>query len=509
MFKVLHTFYNTQAVAFVVRRGILNPIICTEEWWKNDEGDGMADVVIVGAGLTGLSMAYHLEQQGFLDYVIFEKYDRVGGLLKSVNNNGFTFDHTGHFLHINDPYVDQFFSSVIGRDGFQSVARQTAIYSHNVFTDYPFQINLYGLPTDVAAECIEGFVRRHQRIKNPTTFYDWVLKHFGPGMGKHFFFSYNQKLFGYDIKKIHPSWTGRFVPSTTLSSIIAGTIQRRPPAGVGYNSMFWYPEQGGIELLIHRLEGKLHNQVRTNHDVVAIDMVKKEVVCSNGRREPYKTLVTTMPLNTFLARVVQSSRCSYQEHARNLLCNSVVNFNLGFKSSIDFNYHWLYFPEKKYDFYRLGFWHNISRGLVPSGGAAVYGEMAYVPTLVSKKSVEQKKARAAEQILQFVAKRESDVSVNTTLELEHAYVIYNAWRQQHLARLLKQLVQSNVYSIGRYGEWKYASMQEAVLDGKRMSEAVIGLQKNRQVYVMPAQRFQTKVVEKNMNVQRSINNERE
>ena len=56
----------------------------------------MPDIVILGAGLTGISAAYHLEQAGFLNYKIFEKGSRPGGLLQSVQQDGFTFDYTGH-----------------------------------------------------------------------------------------------------------------------------------------------------------------------------------------------------------------------------------------------------------------------------------------------------------------------------------------------------------------------------------------------------------------------------
>ena len=33
----------------------------------------MTRIVIIGAGLTGLSAAYHLEKNGFHDYVLFEQ----------------------------------------------------------------------------------------------------------------------------------------------------------------------------------------------------------------------------------------------------------------------------------------------------------------------------------------------------------------------------------------------------------------------------------------------------
>ena len=67
----------------------------------------MAKIVIAGAGLTGLSTAYHLEKNKFDDFEIYEKENEVGGLCRSVKQDGFTFDYTGHLLHINDIYFEK------------------------------------------------------------------------------------------------------------------------------------------------------------------------------------------------------------------------------------------------------------------------------------------------------------------------------------------------------------------------------------------------------------------
>lgn len=51
----------------------------------------MKDVVILGAGITGLITAHHLKKKG-IDFCILEKSDRVGGVINSVNENGFTYE---------------------------------------------------------------------------------------------------------------------------------------------------------------------------------------------------------------------------------------------------------------------------------------------------------------------------------------------------------------------------------------------------------------------------------
>lgn len=49
------------------------------------------DVVVIGAGLTGLTTAYMLAQQG-KQVVVIEKEERIGGQIKTLHDNGYTFE---------------------------------------------------------------------------------------------------------------------------------------------------------------------------------------------------------------------------------------------------------------------------------------------------------------------------------------------------------------------------------------------------------------------------------
>ena len=60
-------------------------------------------ILIVGAGLAGLSTAFHLKG---LPYRIFEKEKEIGGLCRSYQIDGFTFDLTGHLLHFRQASAD-------------------------------------------------------------------------------------------------------------------------------------------------------------------------------------------------------------------------------------------------------------------------------------------------------------------------------------------------------------------------------------------------------------------
>lgn len=435
----------------------------------------MAKIVIIGAGLTGLSAAYHLEKKGFFDYTIYEKNERPGGLLQSVQHEGFTFDYTGHLLHISDPRFYNFLDSVASVQNFNLVHRKTGIFSHSVLSDYPFQINLHGLPLDVAVECIEGYVKRSSSLKSPTNFHSWVLKHFGKGFGKHFFFPYNSKILSYDLKKVHPSWTGRFVPSTNLQAILKGTLEKKPPAGIGYNSSFYYPKKGGIEFIIQKLAAQLKNTIQADHTVVHIDPTKKIVYFHNGHKESYQHLITTMPLPHLLEKLALSARNNFQTAAGKMLCNSVTNINLGFSVDTLSEMHWVYFPEKSFPLYRMGFWHNICPASVPAGKTAIYGEFSYLPGKKSNALIAKQTETAIQKTLAYLGLCQQHIVAQKILTLEHAYVIYDTWRNKNLSKLLTQLQTMNLHSIGRYGEWKYSSMQEAFVDGMHVADLLAPL----------------------------------
>lgn len=67
-----------------------------------------ADIVIVGAGLTGLTMAYYLKKSGFKVKVL-DKRNRVGGVIHTCSEDGFTFEAGPNTGVISSPELVQLF----------------------------------------------------------------------------------------------------------------------------------------------------------------------------------------------------------------------------------------------------------------------------------------------------------------------------------------------------------------------------------------------------------------
>lgn len=428
----------------------------------------MARIVIIGAGLTGLSAAYHLEKKQCFAYELFEKEPTYGGLCRSVTQDGFTFDYTGHLLHANDEYFYGLIKDLVGLEQLNVINRRSFIYSHNRYTQYPFQINLHGLPPETIVECITGYINRPS-IATPISFRDWVLSTFGSGFAKHFFFPYQQKIFSHKVNHLTAQWTQRFVPSTSLEQILYGALT--PPSdgqSIGYNARFLYPKRGGIMSWVAKLANQLLGTVKTEWNVQSVNMNSKTVTFSNGQIEPYDVLISTMPLDRLLAVLKEKPSTHFSPAQSKLQCNQVINFNIGVNRPDLSEKHWVYFPEKQYPFYRVGFWHNFSEHMAPPGCSALYGEFACKGR--SKRWITTTTKQSMRMIKKLYGIAPSDVMTEKIISIPHAYVTYDQWREQNLPGILSRLEEHDIYSVGRYGAWKYASMQEAVLDGRAVAD---------------------------------------
>ena len=107
-------------------------------------------IIVLGAGLAGLSVAWHLQKKG-IECLVFEKESEVGGLCRSKTIKGFTFDCDGHLLHFKHRHAFNLVKSLLGNN-LTEHKRSSWVYFDSSYIPYPFQANLHGLPAKIAEE---------------------------------------------------------------------------------------------------------------------------------------------------------------------------------------------------------------------------------------------------------------------------------------------------------------------------------------------------------------------
>jgi protoporphyrinogen oxidase len=426
----------------------------------------MKKVVVVGGGLAGASAAYHLLDQ---DPIIFERESSIGGLCRSFTQDGFTFDCTGHLIHLKNAYVKDLVARLLP-DAFNSHERLAAIYSQSTITPYPFQANTYGLPPQVVKDCVVGFVESLQAPSNgnATNFHDWVLKTFGSGIANHFMLPYNEKFWKQDLRTITADWVSWSIPKPSLDEVVNGALGLTNK-GMGYNPRFIYPKTGGIECLPQAL-AKPVKRIYLNETVESIDPKKKVVRMTSGREERYDSLITTLPLpETY--RLLKDTSDSLRHSASLLRAIGVFNINIGIDRPNVSDQHWIYYPEGQFIFSRVGFPMNFSKAVAPAGTSSMYIEITYQPG--QKPNPEEAYERSLADLQRCGILRPGDrILTRLDLDIKCAYIVFDQHRQAHLQHLIGYLESRDIHTAGRYGLWDYYSMEDSIRSGQAAAEKV-------------------------------------
>ncbi|MCJ7663482.1 MAG: FAD-dependent oxidoreductase [Desulfobacterales bacterium] len=422
-------------------------------------------IVILGSGVAGLSAAFHLKGK---DYRIFEKEGEVGGLCRSSVNDGFTFDYTGHLLHLSHPYTQKLLNELLP-DRLIRHQRRSAIYFNGSYIPFPFQTNLWALPKELTRECLIEFIRAScGEVQKGEDFLSWIYQALGSGIAKYFMIPYNEKLWRIPLDEISLEWVERFIPCPTLEEVIDGALGVNLK-GFGYNQEFLYPLKGGIRILPQAFLAMVRD-VQLDKEVASIDIEKKVVKFQDGDKATYSTLISSLPMDELLQRI-ESCPEEIKDLGSGLRYVSVININLGVDREGISDNHWVYFPEPSYPFYRVGFLSNLSPYMAPKGTSALSVEISCLPSIPP--SLEKVREQTLAALVSCgILRAEDEILAEKTIFIKHAYVIYDRFRSQHLPRIIQFLRSNHIYPLGRYGLWEYTTMEEAILQGKEVAETL-------------------------------------
>lgn len=443
-------------------------------------------ILILGAGLAGLATAMHL---GSRPYRVLEREAVVGGLARSVDQAGFVFDFTGHLLHLASPEVTALVDQLLGPDQVK-LDRSAWIGYGGKLVPYPFQVNTHELPVDVRLDCLVGFaesLRQSKRlapgtleaprdplplsflnVKEPTggyaaSFREWAIATFGEGFAKHFFLDYNAKNFAADLSTVTAEWVSWAVPKPSLDDVLRGALVGSQKT-FGYNPRFRYPRSGGIRALPEAMAKRLvPGSIERDCVVTAIDSRAKRATLADGRTIEYSSLVASNPLPELVA---MTSDLPNEVHAaaKRLRWCAVSSFNFGIEGDLGHDRHWIYYPEREFSFYRVGFPSNLAPSMAPKGSASLCAEVAYSGDAFPPRADEIARVRA-DLVRCGALPHHARIVTEQRLDLPYAYVLFDEARRRALPVIFRALLERDIVPVGRYGAWDYLSMETTIQQG--------------------------------------------
>ena len=415
------------------------------------------DNLILGAGLSGISFAYFLNSD---NYLILEKESTPGGYCRTIKNPNYVWDYAGHFYHFKTEKYKKLFESLVEPEQIIHQIKNTKIFFKDRLIDYPFQMNIHQLPQADFIDCLYDLFTKDEDIRQ-TDFLEMLYAKFGKSITEKFLRPYNEKLYATDLHNLDKNAMGRFFPYADKEAIIRNMKESQNSS---YNDTFMYLKKG-TGYFIDKLFAKIDkNKVLFDTPVVFIDPVKKVVKTSDEKIIVYKNLINTMPFNQLLKLLNQDTAT---EFSNQLSYNKVLVLNIGFdKPSSKFTEeHWVYFPDKNLNFYRVGFYNNI----LNQKKLSIYVEIGFSKTGTFNTEQELEKALVGLAEVGIIDSSMKLVDSNILI-MDPAYVHIAEKTNQSIQKQMKDFEKEHIYNLGRYGRWTYNSMEDCMELADQLSE---------------------------------------
>jgi len=414
--------------------------------------------LVIGAGISGLTFANYLNSN---DYLIVEKDDRVGGYCKTTIKGDYVWDYAGHFYHFKTDEMKQLFKKLMQDEEIVNQSKNTKIFYKGQYIDYPFQTNIHQLDKEEFIDCLYDLFNKTEK-EQYDNFLDMLYGKFGKSIVEKFLKPYNEKLYACDLNKLDKNAMGRFFPYAEINQIINNMKESNNNS---YNNTFLYPKKGA-ERFIQKLYEKVEkNNVKLTTTIKEIDVENHIAYTDKKQKIKYQYLINTSPMNKFLKVL---NRKQDMELLNKLSYNKVLVFNLGFEKGTNNKEHWIYLPEKQYNFYRVGFYNNI----LEEEKASMYIEIGF------GKDDEIDVQRQLELTLENLRKtgiidEDNKLVDYETIIMDPAYVHIEDESSKLIKEHMSELNNNNIYSTGRYGAWTYCSMEDAMIDAKELANKLL------------------------------------
>ena len=403
--------------------------------------------LIIGAGLSGISCAYYLGD----DYLILEKDDTPGGYCRTIPNSEYVWDYAGHFYHFRTEKYKKLFMGLVDEDQIIRQKKNTKIFYKGKLVEYPFQTNIHELEKDEFIECLYDLYFRDEKA-NYDNFLDMLYVKFGKSITEKFLRPYNEKLYAVDLHKLDKDAMGRFFPYADFRQVMESMGNK---AKETYNDEFMYLKKGTGYFIDRFFEKIDEGKVRLNTGVKKINRQEKFVETDEGDVIYYENLISSVPFNSFLKMLSEGEG---DKKVEELSYNKVLVLNLGFDGSSPkyTKEHWVYFPDKSLNFYRIGFYNNI----LGQDKLSVYIEIGFskdVQEINGEKELEKalegmKRVGIIDEGLKLVDKN--------ILLMDPAYV--HIEEEDRINQWMREFEKDNIYMLGRYGRWTYNCMEDCI-----------------------------------------------
>ncbi|KAI9889761.1 MAG: hypothetical protein M1814_004963 [Vezdaea aestivalis] len=463
------------------------------------------DVLVIGAGPTGLGAAKRLNQINGPSWMIVDSCETPGGLASTdVTPEGFVstadyfnikniclrveklYDVGGHVIFSHYKYFDDCIDEALPKeDDWYTHQRISYVRCKELWVPYPFQNNISMLPKEEQVKCMDGMIDAALEARvastKPKDFDEWIVRMMGTGIADLFMRPYNYKVWAVPTTKMQCQWLGERVAAPDLKNVTKNVILQKTAGNWGPNATFRFPAHGGtggIWIAVADTLPKEKTKFGPDANVEKVDADKKTVTLKDGSTITYEKLITTMAVDSLVVLMEDKELISL---SKGLFYSTTHVVGVGIRGERPERIGdkcWLYFPEDDCPFYRATIFSNYSPHNQPEAskklptlyladGSAVsskdakdgpYWSIMLEISESSMKPVDHDNLLkdSIKGLINTEMLKPGDEIVSTYhRRFDHGYPTPSLEREGVLKQLLPKLLEKGIYSRGRFGSWRY------------------------------------------------------
>jgi protoporphyrinogen oxidase len=451
----------------------------------------MGLTVILGAGLSGLSVSYHL---GHGNCMLLEQAGHAFGHVKSGVRAGFTWDEGPHVSFTKHEYVRALFAGSVNGE-FDEFEVRVGNHYRGHWIDHPAQVSLHQVPEPLRAQCLESFLRSRERDPAPARpaadYGEWLERAFGSVFARALPGVYTEKYWTRRPADLTTDWVGDRVLYPSVDDVVAGA---RGPLGrsAHYITRVRYPRRGGYESFARGLHTGAN--VRLGAKPVRIELAARTLHFADGAAIGFDRLVNTIPLPEFI-RLCADVPAAVREAADALSCTELLIVNLTARHPARRPETWLYVYDEDKLATRINFTEHLTPGNAPAGTTGVQTEVYASRHRPFPAESDELARRVQAELVEMGLVEEALVTGRHTVDVRWANVIFDhetkpaleaiwQWLEGYglarepddthpltdwTAREGQAVSAGAIACAGRFGQWKYFWTDDCVLRGRRLA----------------------------------------
>ena len=449
----------------------------------------MKKVLIIGAGVAGLSAGRVLSQNGY-KVAIYEAQSSVGGMSKSLKMFDQIVDIGPHRFFSKDKRLNDFWSAHTYGES-EKVSRLTRIFYNNKFFYYPLRgfDALFKLGIIESTLCVLSFIKAKIKPFGGDSFESWVANAFGYRLYSIFFKSYTQKLWGIECKDLDSDFARQRIKGLNLyeaiKSAFVGDKSKKHKTLV---DEFSYPKKGCGVVYENMAKEILANGGEILCDIEVSGIItqdKRAIGIRTSGGDIYGDIVISTALFRDMVLSLDELDSAIKDLAQNLKFRNTilvyveVDCATNAESSAKlFADNWIYVHSNNIDTGRITNFANWTQDLRCGRRESILCLEYWAnddENLWNLSSDEIINIAKKDLLDSNLVAHSSQIKRTQALKIHKSYPVYERGYKQNLSKIYNALDDfKDLHFIGRNGAFKYNNQDHSLLMGLLCADKILG-----------------------------------